>query len=44
MISIVNVVGSRFGDTILGNGAINRLEGRDGADTIHRNGGGAFIF
>ncbi len=44
LISIENVVGSTFGDTICGTGAANAFHGYDGNDVIFGNGGSDKIY
>jgi len=43
LIEVENVIGSVFGDTIVGDGADNFIEGRDGDDTIDGRGGIDFV-
>jgi len=38
-----NVIGTAYGDTLIGDGADNTIEGRDGADIIDGGGGNDFL-
>jgi Ca2+-binding RTX toxin-like protein len=43
LINIQDVIGSNFGDTIIGNGGVNNLSGGDGNDIITGGGGADFL-